>query len=878
MQLIFKNFFRPRWQHPKPGIRRQAVSRLKPDVDADQHILQQMAKLDQDIEVRCSALDKLTHPALLKEIATTDPTPEVRGEAIRRFCQLICQPGPQNLSAASRREQLQQLDDPDILTHIALNADSPEIQLAATERIRQESSLQQIVKNSDNFQLRKLAAGGISSPERISQLLKHCRQRDKSVYRILRERLDQQKKSAKRLAQQQQTCETLCNSLEKLLKEPPNNHYRARLQALLQQWHELGEAARQPFQQRFETVQQQCAAQLQTFESAQQEARKVEHNQQQREQILRAFDDQLQQLTASPQLLLAELDQRFSHFDPQWAALELAADEGQQQRFERCQQALQELVQGASRLQQQQARIDDLLNGDATEAELQQLLEIINWPATLQPPEPLQAILHRMESLQIQRRQQSEQQRQLQQALDQQLKQLESALTEGQLQQAAELLKQLKPNKRAAQGRLSAAQQQRFQRLNARFQELNNWQLFATHPKLEQLCLEMEQLVEAELAVTDRAARIKALQQRWKQLETPTMPPDLRNRFQQANQLAYAPCRVHYQQQRQQRQENLQQRQLLLQQLQQAFEDSGDDSAACKLLSARSREIRQQWREFSPVERTEGKKLQQQFNRLLSDVDKRLTADQQRNADTKQQLLDQARALLDAEDPAQARNSAKQLQQRWKATGPAKRQLEQQLWEQFRAACNQLFERPEPELPDKGSRGEAPSANRAAEPVAIDPDWQPLERRHQLCEALEMALLMDGQLTVDEQHLAAWQQGDYPQQRFADKLQQRFEQLLQLQDNPQQAEAMLDEAERQLRLLCIRLEVVAGSSSPEEDHLLRMEYQISHLKQALEQHRSEPCENTIQALEKLWLCVPFNQCFASLRQRFEGQLQALLTP
>ncbi|MCW8885214.1 MAG: hypothetical protein OQK12_08150, partial [Motiliproteus sp.] len=143
------------------------------------------------------------------------------------------------------------------------------------------------------------------------------------------------------------------------------------------------------------------------------------------------------------------------------------------------------------------------------------------------------------------------------------------------------------------------------------------------------------------------------------------------------------------------------------------------------------------------------------------------------------------------------------------------------------------------------------------------------ERRHQLCEALETQLLVEGEIQVNEQQLEAWKQGGQPQAPFSQHLKQRFRWLTESEAHSQEAvDQLLAEGEHELRLLCIRKEIIAGAQTPESDQILRMEYQMQHLKKALEQHLEAPSQQELKTLEKLWYCIPFNQCHSELRGRF----------
>lgn len=76
------------------------------------------------------------------------------------------------------------------------------------------------------------------------------------------------------------------------------------------------------------------------------------------------------------------------------------------------------------------------------------------------------------------------------------------------------------------------------------------------------------------------------------------------------------------------------------------------------------------------------------------------------------------------------------------------------------------------------------------------------------------------------------------------------------------------DAEREVRELCIRLEILLGQPSPEEDQAQRMEYQMRRLQQALEEQERAPSRTDVLELDLEWNCLAFNALFPELRQRF----------
>lgn len=81
------------------------------------------------------------------------------------------------------------------------------------------------------------------------------------------------------------------------------------------------------------------------------------------------------------------------------------------------------------------------------------------------------------------------------------------------------------------------------------------------------------------------------------------------------------------------------------------------------------------------------------FNSLKNSFYKDIKKDQNDNLSRKQALVARAQALKESEDFAATTPVMKQIQEEWKAIGHVPRKFSDKLWDEFKAACNQYFER-----------------------------------------------------------------------------------------------------------------------------------------------------------------------------------------
>jgi hypothetical protein len=236
--------------------------------------------------------------------------------------------------------------------------------------------------------------------------------------------------------------------------------------------------------------------------------------------------------------------------------------------------------------------------------------------------------------------------------------------------------------------------------LDKKLAELKDWKSFSVAPKRVELMEEMESLVGATLEPVALAERIKSLQEEWRTLSKgagENVEADWQ-RFQEAAQKAYQPCREYFEAQSLVRQENLQRREALLQRLA-AFEAGHDwEQPDWRTVIVALRESKQEWRGHSPVDRAAGKALQQRFDAVTGNLQNRLDAEYARNVKEKRLLIERVQRLAAAEDSRKAIEDVKALQLNWKDVGLVPRDEGQRLWEEFRRHCDAVFQKRQQEF------------------------------------------------------------------------------------------------------------------------------------------------------------------------------------
>jgi len=283
------------------------------------------------------------------------------------------------------------------------------------------------------------------------------------------------------------------------------------------------------------------------------------------------------------------------------------------------------------------------------------------------------------------------------QELHTQLHAAEQALAAGQLQAARTALDAARGIKPTA-GLLPKPTMQRLSRVTQQLVELERWQSFGQHSARVQLCERAEKLAGATLDPAQLAAEVQKLRAEWKTLdkEHANVPKPLWERFDSACEKAYAPAARHFAQLAAQRKEARRQRETFI----------GAAVAHAPTLLAEPRDLRaiahwlqetdRAWHgsDLGSVDPGAWKKLDVQLKAALAPLRATLSEVRGKAKTEREALVEQAKALAAKAAERDAPAQVKALQAKWKeqATGaPLAPRDERVLWEQFRAACDAVF-------------------------------------------------------------------------------------------------------------------------------------------------------------------------------------------
>jgi|GEM_PF-796963 len=945
---MFAKFFRPKWQNNKPEIRIKAIASLQEGDSEEQQILIDIALTDHSPEVRSAATARLSQPELLLRISNQEKHQHARKVAIDRLCKAVTGELGEH-PVELRRQWLQQVTDSDLLTHIALRAEDALLREAAIAQIADQHCLETIVLKAQSAALRKAASEKLTNQEILERISRYSRNKDKAVYRIMRAKLAEIREQQLIAQALEQRYHNILSQLQQMTECSWFPQYPAKITALETEWRQLSKELvidLNTIDELLAFCKQRIEQQNQQQQQLQQAQLAAEQQQQIAEQFLRdisAYTEQQRQQLQNEQLDLKALSAKLSEIATQWLLIE-CNDDGLNHNFGQLTKELQ-LYAGCQKWLNKLQRM--LAEGAKSDISYEQKVKLCKKiTQQLQQPEAensglnFQSVSTAKSLLQQLEQVIGEQQQQLHQTIirtEQAFTELEEMIAAG---QASDAEKQLNRCYSLLE-QLPAQQRQRFIQTQAvaraKVTELKDWQGYAVQAKKTEICDEMEALIDQDVSIEQRVANIKQLQQLWKQLDEtdPQHDQNLWRRFKKASDLAYEPCQQHYDDQRQRRQYNLQQRITICEQLEHFLAISDMEAPDWDAVENISHTAKQEWRQFTPVDRAPGKKVQHRFNQLLETLDQPLKQHRESVADAKRVLIEQMQQLSEQTDNLpEATDTAKELQQQWKAAGRTFRSLDKKLWEEFRSYSDTLFDNARntqrqqrqqqrkrngqaeeacqllESMPDEASLSLRMSVDtkashlferlddqgrkehqqrferamqRVRQPVTELKEYisssavNALTTKIEICDQLERGILagtsqVNAVTDINEQ----WQQAGAVPPEFHEMIEHRLELATSVIEDPSILPELQQAAEEHLHQLCIQLEIELKLDSPDEDHEQRMAIQLQRLQQAIAQHHQDPDLTDLKKHEHEWRCVPLWHAFDQLEQRFYRSLSQVL--
>ncbi|MEP1005034.1 DUF349 domain-containing protein, partial [Marinobacter sp.] len=400
---------------------------------------------------------------------------------------------------------------------------------------------------------------------------------------------------------------------------------------------------------------------------------------------------------------LASLDALQKTQENRWleATRDAQVEKQEQKTYENLMQSLRGYISAVKRLGQHRDEIMALQATDSSDTDDSKqtdqasvILENVDWPRDFRRPtvlDTLNRIAGKPRPAKTDKPD-SEEQKAMADSLRQVLDKLEEALEAKQLKESRQHFKAAQQLAKGLDHRHGKSLQPRMHLLGGQLRELTDWQGFATRPKQESLCEQMEYLANQPMEPEAKAERIKELQNEWRGLGG-SSDRDLWSRFKQASDQAYEPCKAYFSAKSGLKQANLETRKTICDQLGTFLDNADWNNIDWKTAERIHQTAREEWKAAWPVEFRDNRPVQKRFDDLLKQLEAPLDTERKKNEALKQGIVERAEALIEHEPLGDAMNQAKALQTEWTSIGITRHREDRKLWQAFRKACDQIFAR-----------------------------------------------------------------------------------------------------------------------------------------------------------------------------------------
>ena len=729
MHGLLRRLFAPRWQHPDPEVRRQALQRLDPEQSEQRQALQSLSQ-DPDSQIRLAALLALDDCAGLVDAYPHHQQNEAWFNAV---CQRLS--GREGHTDLQQRQALVELiEEPRVLNAVALQADNLTLRLMALSKLTDENDLIHQACHNGVAAVRHQAAERIEDEEGLKRLLKEAR-RDRQVVRLARERLNRLRSDAQWLEAEAQQRETLLSQLEQHARAPWEPLYGGRFRHLERQWEQLTQPPSIEQERRFHQALLNCRKTLHDHETQeqarQQSAERRDEAENTREQLLEGIEETLDGLRHASAMTVQDIDSLRAQrqlLGQRWQTLSdmHPPSDAIRQRYTVAIQHYDQCLEAWQRWCVVSANMETALaNGD--HATLAAQVSECQWPDTLTPP----ALLGRAHAVLSDETTAPSPPAEDQATLTTyagELNSFEHLLERGAFKSASRLHQRLKPRIEGLESAAAQPLKTRLKHLAARLAELRDWRGFVAGPKREQLCVSIEALANDQHMAEEALDRHhRQLVKEWKSLGDAAANREQSARFRSASDRIHERLAPWRDQLSKEREINLQAREALCDQLESLLAQPAENADPDVLRQIRDK-ARHQWRHYSPVPRDRSEAVGRRFGTIRHQLQALIDQRADTIASQKRELISQVTALRsdDSQPLAQRIHHTKQLQQQWRALGRAPKGEEQTLWQTFRHECDQLFAQRDAHKNEQAARQQQQLDEMQTLIDQMD-SWQPIE-------------------------------------------------------------------------------------------------------------------------------------------------------
>mgnify|MGYP001557412289 CR=1 FL=1 len=706
--MFFSKFKKPKWQHRSAEVRKEALLSLTPNSSEYDQIILELAA-DDEADIRMIAIKKLNSFDHIENLISKEENSDVINIAKDRLIQMISGSVQCELSLENRLTKANSFENLADIESILKKTDDSEIKKALLPRITRPSILESMVVENNSIDLQLTALEKISERAALERIIKKCRTKNKKVTKAAKEKLELIIAAEEKPKEAEKQRKSICLSLETLIQKGYNDKFNIEFDRLTAQWQEIDRPCGDELEKRYLMAKGDADKILILHEEIEAKRQKELKLQEQisatKNQLITKLGQALQDLQNGK-----EVDNNFlDETEKQWneaGSLNTKDEDRLANQFYKIRKQITSFIgvlqnaneskEGSEQLIQE---IDSTLESDFIPSGKFKGIQrkgkkFIIDPLLTNPPQHLVDVNSKLQQLEAKFSKQEQNIEAQRKELPSILNSLEKDLDAGSVKSAISLQKKARKIVTSIPS-LDSKTKNRYNALSARASQLQDWKGWATTPKKEELCNEMEALADsADKADPEELAQnIKVLQEQWKKLGSsePNSSKQLWERFSAAAEKAYSPCKKYYEEQSKQRQNNQQEREAVCIEMEQFFTSTDWEKPDWKQVDSFLSRCIDKWKKCGATDRKIAKALTDRYKQAQENIKSKLNENRNQNKEQKLELIELAKELLNIEDVFQSVERIKLIQKQWKDIGPTFRKDETKIWNEFRSICDQIF-------------------------------------------------------------------------------------------------------------------------------------------------------------------------------------------
>ncbi|MCX7544613.1 DUF349 domain-containing protein [Marinicella gelatinilytica] len=692
---ILNWFNKPKWQSNNEQVRLAAVQHST-DANLRAHLAEIVFK-DSSTKIQKAALSRINDLSVLQQVVKEHPNTDMRHLADKKISQSLAlvEEGGQT---QTHLQAAKQLYSNEAKIHLIEQGQSLLLQQAAVDGLSRQGLLGDLLLSINNSNLQQHILTKINQPSTLNRIKTRLGDQNNVLKNAIEDKLQQQNPEIP-----EETAHNLCKQLEEVVLKKQSID----LELIEQQWHQLPQDKlpknlKVRYQGALNTAKM-------TLDSDYRDAFLQQQKQQRQQQSLSQLKSQLDN---AEQLSLAQLQQVANQY--QSADIDLL-DTAQQAQWQQLLETLNNHLNSAQQAAQVPSACHDILN------ELENSLK----KTTVQPQKITQlnkkwqhatanasdtadmAVLQQQFTSDMARladkiTASAERRDQAAQQAITLLEPIAEKIKDGQLSDAKNQINQLNNLQKEAGFNHPTIKKHKFaiDQLWQQLKELRQWQQWS-HDKVRQEIIEdLNKTIGSGMHPDAVLQKLQQANQQWSDLEDmEKLPGDRyspRNQkqwqaFRAVSQALFEPAQPFFEKRSEQQSDYLSTIEQHINTMRQVDLEETAPPDLTQLVKTAVKYLKN-LDKLSPKDRGKSaKSLRHEMNR----INNHLTVGYKKAETNKQQLIEQAQALIDVEDLHEAIEAAKQLQKQWPKAGYVSPKTERNLWKKFRRANDRVFNRRE---------------------------------------------------------------------------------------------------------------------------------------------------------------------------------------